>query len=230
MKFFYDLHIHSDLSPCGNNDMTPNNIVNMSYIKGLNIISVTDHNTTQNLPAIMELCDKANIKPIPGIEVTTREEVHVLCYFREINNAMQFGKLIYDSLPDIKNIPSIFGQQNIYNSKDEITGTLNKLLINATSYSLKELCILAEKYHGVIIPAHINKKANGLLEILGFIPCDMKINFIETYPNSILNNKLIENLIVLKNSDAHMLTDISEAVNFIELKSIEDIYNYLKIV
>ncbi len=230
MKYFYDLHIHSDLSPCGNEEMTPNNIVNMACIKGLNIISVTDHNTTENLPAIMELCEEMNIKAIPGIEVTTKEEVHVLCYFKELENAMKFGKIIYESLPDISNNPSIFGQQNIYNSKDEIIGALKKLLINATMYSLKELWTLAEKYHGVTVPAHINKKSNSLLGTLGFIPYDMEINFVEIYKNTTLNNKLIENLILFKNSDAHMLIDISEAVNFIELKNIEDIYEYLKIV
>ncbi|MDD3226480.1 MAG: PHP domain-containing protein, partial [Tissierellia bacterium] len=129
MKFYYDLHIHSDLSPCSSRDMTPNNIINMSLIKGLNIISVTDHNTADNLPAVMELSHKAGIKIIPGLEVTTKEEVHVLCYFKKLDKAMEFGRIIYDSLPFIKNNPEIFGEQNIYNSKDEITGTLEKLLI-----------------------------------------------------------------------------------------------------
>ena len=157
MKFFYDMHIHTDLSPCGNCDMTPNNIVNMSYIKGLNIISVTDHNTTENLPAVMELCERIGIKSVPGIEVNSKEEVHVLCYFKELHYAQQFGKLIYDSLPNIKNIPSIFGEQNIYNSGDEVIGTLDKLLINASGYSLSEIYFLAKKYHGTMVPAHINK-------------------------------------------------------------------------
>lgn len=227
MKLFYDMHIHSDLSPCGNDDMTPNNIVNMSYIKGLNIISVTDHNTTGNLSAVMELCNKAGIKLVPGIEVATREEVHVLCYFKDIYNAQQFGELIYNSLPDICNIPSIFGQQNIYNSSDEIIGTLDKLLINASSYSLTELCTLTEQYHGIMAPAHIDKKSNGILGVLGFIPSDIKIKFVEIYTKTDIDKRLIKNLNILKNSDAHNLTDISEAENYIELDDIEEIYNYL---
>ena len=229
MIFFYDMHIHSDLSPCGDFDMTPNNIVNMSYIKGLNIISVTDHNTTENLPAIMEISEKMNIKLIPGIEVTSKEEVHVLCYFKELNDALQFGKLIYNSLPDIKNIKSIFGQQNIYNYKDEIIGTLDKLLINASGYSLTEIYTMTKKYHGVMIPAHINKKSNSLLSVLGFIPFDININFVEVYPESELNEKIIKNLNILKNSDAHNLIDISEAVNSFELNNIEEVYKYLGI-
>lgn len=230
MKFFYDMHIHSDLSPCGNDDMTPNNIVNMSFIKGLNIISVTDHNTAENLPAIFELCDKAGIKAIPGIEVTTKEEVHVLCYFRELNCAMKFGKVIYDSLPDTKNIPSIFGYQNIYNINDEITGVLNKLLINASDFSLNEICSMVMSYHGIVVPAHINKKSNGILGVLGFIPSELIFNFVEVRSNELFNFEITKKLQFLKNSDAHKLTDISEADNFIELDDIENIYDYLKIL
>lgn len=233
MKFYYDLHIHSDLSPCGNEDMTPNNIVNMSYIKGLNIISVTDHNTTENLPALMEACSKMGIMAVPGIEVTSKEEVHVLCYFRELCDALKFGSLIYDSLPNIKNMPDIFGQQNIYNSLDVITGTLDKLLINASGYSLKELSIMAEIHHGNMVPAHINKKSNSILGILGFIPYDLNISIMELFGGGVgklpYDTKTLQHIKILKNSDAHSLTDISEADNCLELNIIEDIYDYLQI-
>lgn len=230
MKFYYDMHIHSDLSPCSNEDMTPNNIVNMSYLKNLNIIAVTDHNTAENLPAIYELCHRSKIKAIPGIEVTSKEEVHVLCYFKELNSALEFGKIIYDSLPNIKNIPSIFGRQNIYNSLDEVIGVLDKLLINSSRYTIKEICNMSLNYRGITIPAHINKKSNSLLGVLGFIPPDLDFKFVEIHTNSLINNELIKNLIVLKNSDAHILADISEADNYFELNNIEEIYNYLKII
>ncbi len=227
MKYYYDLHIHSDLSPCASEDMTPSNIVNMSYIKGLNIISVTDHNTTENLPSLLQLCDNRGIKFIPGIEVTTKEEVHALCYFMNLDRAMEFGRLIYDSLPDIKNIPSIFGQQNIYNNKDEVTGTLDKLLLSASGYSLEEVCSLARRYCGTMVPAHINKKTNSVLGILGFIPPGLKINFVEIYTKTEINEKDIKKYKIIKNSDAHYLTDISEAVNSIELNNADEIYKYL---
>ncbi len=229
MKYFYDLHIHSDLSPCGNADMTPNNIANMSYIKGLNIISVTDHNTTENLPAVSEVCEKIGITAVPGIEVTTKEEVHALCYFRTLNDAMLFGKIIYDSLPDIKNIPSIFGHQNIYNSQDEVTGILDKLLISASGFSLNEIDRMSEEYHGVMIPAHINKKTNSILETLGFMPTDLSIKIVEIFHKEKIDEYLIKAYKVLKNSDAHILTDISEAENSIELDGAEKIYDYLNI-
>lgn len=227
MKYFYDMHIHSDLSPCANEDMTPNNIVNMSYLKGLSIISVTDHNTCENLPAIKVLCEKTDLVFVPGIEVTTKEEVHVLCYFKNIDYAMQFGKVIYDSLPNIKNIPSIFGMQNIYNSQDEIIGSLDKLLINASAYSLKEINFMVKSYQGIMVPAHVNKTSNSLFGILGFIPSDIQICFVEVYSKLSINEKLIKNLKVLHNSDAHNLVDISEAENFFVLNSKEEVFDIL---
>lgn len=229
MKFYYDLHIHSDLSPCGNRDMTPNNIVNMAYIKGLSIISVTDHNTAGNVKPIIESGEKLDITVIPGIEVTTREEVHVLCYFKHHSHAQQFGNIIYESLPDIKNNELIFGEQNIYNSEDEIVGKLDKLLINASKYTLDEIYNLVHDYHGIIVPAHINKKSNSILGALGFIPLNLKIDFVEIFKTQAVDDKIIKKYKILYNSDAHQLVDISEPENCIELDKASDIFEYLKI-
>lgn len=229
MKYYYDLHIHSDLSPCGHKDMTPNNIINMAYVKGLNIISITDHNSIENVKVLKEVGANVGIEVIPGIEVTTREEVHVLCYFRNYYDALVFGNTVYESLPNIKNNKQIFGEQNIYNSKDEIIGQIEKLLINASKYSLEDIYKLVNKHNGVLVPAHINKKSNSILGILGFIPFELEIDFIEIYQKADVNEKLIKKYQVLKNSDAHQLTDISEPINCIELNSILEIYEYLKL-
>lgn len=229
MKFYYDLHIHSDLSPCGNNDMTPNNIINMSLIKGLSIISVTDHNSTENLPALIKASRETSLTVIPGIEVTTKEEVHLLCYFRDLSNAMDFGSVIYNSLPNVKNNPQIFGEQNIYDSQDQIIGRVEKLLLNASPYSIEDVHCLAKKYKGVMVPAHINKMTNGILGVLGFMPLNLKIDFVEIYSKAPINNKIVEKYKVLKNSDAHQLIDISEALNYFELNSLHDIYDYLSL-
>ena len=227
MKYYYDMHIHSDLSPCGSNDMTPNNIINMSLIKRLNIISVTDHNSTSNLPAVIKAGKDSGLKIIPGIEVTTKEEVHVLCYFKSLNNAMEFGSIIYDSLPNIKNNTDIFGEQNIYNCKDEITGSLEKLLVNASSYTIEDIYSIVKKYNGVMVPAHINKMTNGILGVLGFIPFNLKMDYVEVYPKVPINNKITEKYNVLYNSDAHQLIDISEALNYFELNDIDEVFDLL---
>lgn len=230
MKFYYDMHIHSDLSPCGSSDMTPNNIVNMSYIKGLNIISVTDHNTAGNLPPVVMLGEKSGIKVVPGIEVTTKEEVHVLCYFRNLIDALEFGDIIYSSLPYMKNNPVIFGEQNIYNEFDEKTGELEKLLLNAVSLSIDEVRSLAVSHHGIMVPAHINKKSNSILGVLGFMPKNLCIDFVEVYDKTEIDEKYIKGLRILRNSDAHQLVEISEAKNYLELDDIEDIYDYMNII
>ena len=229
MKYYYDLHIHSDLSPCSSSDMTPNNIINMSLIKGLNIISITDHNSAANLPAAMELSREAGIKVIPGLEVTSKEEVHILCYFKELNNATEFGSIIYDSLPLIKNNIEIFGEQNIYNSKDEITGTLEKLLINASKYTIEDIYSIVKEYKGVMIPAHINKMTNGILGVLGFMPFNLKVEHVEVYSKVPISGKTIEKYKVLYNSDSHRLIDISEAINYFDLNNIDDVYGFLGI-
>lgn len=229
MKFYYDMHIHSDLSPCGSSDMTPNNIINMSYIKGLNIISVTDHNTAGNLPAVVMLGEKAGIKVVPGIEVTTKEEVHVLCYFRNLIDALEFGDIVYSSLPHMLNNPLIFGEQNIYNELDEKTGSIEKLLLNSVSLSISEVQTLTVSHHGIMVPAHINKKSNSILGVLGFIPKNLCINIVEIYDKTEIDEKHVKGLRILRNSDAHQLVDISEAKNFFELDDIEDIYDYMNI-
>ncbi|MDD2397581.1 MAG: phosphoesterase, partial [Tissierellia bacterium] len=140
---------------------------------------------------------------------------------------MEFGRIIYDSLPFIKNNPEIFGEQNIYNSKDEITGTLEKLLINASKYTIEDIYSIVKKFNGVMIPAHINKMTNGILGVLGFMPINPKIEFVEVYSKMSIDNKITKKYKVLNNSDAHQLIDIAEAVNYFELDDIEEIYEYL---
>lgn len=230
MKYFYDFHIHSDLSPCADKDMTPNNIVNMAYIKGLNMIAVTDHNSIENYRAIEKVAKCLNIMIIPGIEINTKEEVHILSYFRDYNSAKAVSDLIYESLPDIYNKKNIFGEQNIYNENDEIVGSLDKLLINASKYSLKEIYEIVNNHNGIIVPAHVNKKNNGILGVLGFFPSDIDFDFIELSNSTELNErnkKIVSKYKRLVNSDAHMLEDISEPINYFELEKSEDIFNYL---
>ncbi|MBR5506810.1 MAG: PHP domain-containing protein, partial [Clostridia bacterium] len=156
MKLFYDLHIHSALSPCGDEDMTPNNIVNMAYIKGLDIIAITDHNSAGNARAVME-AGKGVIKVVPGMEVTTSEEVHTLCLFPDIDSAEDMSKYVRSKMTGIKNQPEIFGRQLIMNSMDEIVGEEENLLVNAVDMDIYEVSAETKKRGGLFIPAHIDK-------------------------------------------------------------------------
>ena len=106
---YYDFHIHSCLSPCGDNDMTPNNIVNMAALLGLNAIAVSDHNAVGNVRACMEVAKEVGITVLPGMEVETEEEVHILTLYPTIEAAENAALEVHKKLPTIKNRPEIFG-------------------------------------------------------------------------------------------------------------------------
>ncbi|KPU27839.1 phosphoesterase [Caloranaerobacter sp. TR13] len=233
MRLTYDLHIHSALSPCGDEDMTPNNIVNMAYIKGLDIISVTDHNTVQNVEVIMKVAKKRDILVIPGIEVTTKEEVHILCYFRNTEDSKEFQDFIYRGLPNIKNNEKLFGRQLLMDENDNIIGKVDKFLLNSTKYTIKEINDLVNRLNGALVPAHVDKKSYSILANLGFIPNELNIKTVEVSSNYFsLSTKILNSLNgynILKNSDAHYLGDINEPVMFLDLekKDINSLIEYL---
>ena len=170
MKLFCDLHIHSCLSPCGDALMTPNNIVGMAFIKQLDVIAVCDHNTARNLPAIQEVADMMGVVLLPGLEITTREEAHMLAYFDSVEAALAFSERIYPYLPPVPNNPRFFGEQQIMNAQDEVTGNEEKLLISALDLSFEECAALIRAGGGLCVPAHINRGSNGCLNALGFLP------------------------------------------------------------
>ena len=138
MELYYDFHIHSALSPCADNDMTPNNIVNMARLKGLDAIAVCDHNSTKNVMAIEKVARGAGITFLPGMEMTTAEEVHMLALFEKAQAAEAFGDMVYAALPDIPNKPDYFGEQLVMDENDEIIGKLDKLLISALPFDMDE--------------------------------------------------------------------------------------------
>ena len=122
--------------PCGDDDMTPANLVGMAAVKGLDVIALTDHNTCKNCPAAMHHGAEYGVTVIPGMELTTEEEIHVICLFPSLQDALSFDSLIGSKLMPFPNREDIFGKQQIMNEKDEVTGTVENLLINAVSVSL----------------------------------------------------------------------------------------------
>lgn len=223
MKLSYDLHIHSCLSPCGDDDMLPSNIVGMAALKGLDVIAVTDHCSCKNCPAVEKLAAAYGIVALFGMELTTQEEVHVLCLFDNVTAAMDFGELVRSYYQPILNDPEIFGKQQVVNEDDEIIGEEETLLINATDIRFDEVFGLTEKYGGVMIPAHIEKKANSLLSNLGFVPEDSRFPCFEMKHIGYLDelrekHPYLKKSRVITNSDAHYLEYINEPVNFIEAR------------
>lgn len=135
---FYDLHMHSCLSPCAEDEMTPNNICNMALIKGLEIIAVTDHNSTRQLPAVHEAAVNCGIRLLYGTEIQTSEEVHVLGLFRKLEDSQTFQTWIDERMPGIKNDPAFFGNQLLMNGQDEVIGIEDNLLLVSLDATLEE--------------------------------------------------------------------------------------------
>ncbi len=230
----YDFHIHSCLSPCGDDDMTPANIAGMAYLNDLDVIALTDHNTCKNCPALIKKAEEYGILVIPGMELTTSEEIHVLCLFRNCDDALSFDKYVYERLPDIKNNENIFGKQQIMNENDEITGNIDKLLINATTISFDYLPDILKNFNGLMIPAHINKNSDSLLSVFGFIPPSVsftcaEINKTNEKDSIISQHEYLRSCKIITDSDAHYLQDINEKIHTIEIceKNIDSIFTYL---
>lgn len=226
---YYDLHIHSALSPCGDKDMTPNNIVNMAAISGLDTIAVSDHNTVGNVRAAIEAGKRCGIKVIPGMEVETSEEVHILTLYPSIDAAEYVASRVYEKLPDIKNRPEIFGEQLYMDCDDKITGVEDKLLISPASIAFEELFDLVKSSGGLFIPAHVDRHSYSVLTNLGFIPDNVDIKNIEISKLTDVEAYLaarneLKKYNVFKNSDAHYLEDISIKDAFLKLESIDELF------
>ncbi len=227
---YYDFHIHSALSPCGDKDMTPNNIVNMAALSGLNTIAISDHNSVGNVKAAMEVGKNCGVTVIAGMEVETAEEVHILTLYPSLEAAEYAAKKVYESLPDIKNRPEIFGEQLYMNENDEVIGIEEKLLISPTTLAIEDVFELVKDCGGLFIPAHVDRHSYSVLTNLGFIPDNIPIRHIEiskkvddvkAYLDSREDLKAYK---VFRNSDAHYLQDISIKEAFIDADNVLEIF------
>lgn len=210
MNFFADLHIHSCLSPCGDNDMTPGNILGMAVVKGLEIVAISDHNAARNLPAAEKIAAAYGLLLVPAIEITTSEEVHMLGYFPDVQTAVDFGAMLKTHLPPKKNKPAFFGEQLVMNEDDEVIDHEDALLIGATDLSLEDCAAKVREVGGVPVPAHINRGSNGLLVNLGMMPPSPTFTTVEVWRHLPCPLEPMENKHVLHSSDAHYLQDIQE--------------------
>ncbi|MCL2633418.1 MAG: PHP domain-containing protein [Oscillospiraceae bacterium] len=242
IKVSYDLHIHSCLSFCANDEMTPRSIALLANMVGLDVVAVTDHNTCKNVPAFFKAAEQTNIIAIAGLELNTAEEIHTLCLFEELQAALEFEQEVV--LPNRMNIrhKENMGNQFIMDENDNIIGKDSIWLAPATMLPLYELSEKVNKYGGAIIPAHINRESWGLLSVLGDVPDDYGYGSVEIrkkdcrqgYEGEIEDLKkkypYLNKCRIIHNSDAHRLEDISLPVNFIEIeqKSAKNVIKCLK--
>jgi Predicted metal-dependent phosphoesterases (PHP family) len=213
---YYDLHIHSALSPCADDDMTPNNIVNMAMLKNLQLIAVTDHNSIKQLEAVSKVAVEKGLGFIYGLEVQTIEEVHILCYFKDYYHVQLFYSALKSKLIQLENNEEYFGKQLIFNHLDEEIARENNSLLTSAMWTLEELEHQVHLYHGAFVIAHVMDKLNSITTQLGFIPPKLKFDGIEVKDenekeNCLKANPWIEDTVWLFNSDAHQLIDIHEA-------------------
>jgi predicted metal-dependent phosphoesterase TrpH len=188
--------------------MSPSEIVRIAEERGLDVIALTDHNCALNIPAFEKACLRRGITALFGIEATTSEEFHCLCLFRAADQALTFGKKLYDNLQSRSNIPEKFGDQVYVDEDDNILGEVNKYLTGgALTYSSDILMKLVHSAEGLFIPAHIDRAAFSVSSQLGFLPPDPYDALeITTYPPP-LNTK---NLPLISCSDSHYPEDIGK--------------------
>ncbi len=217
-RYYYDLHIHSCLSPCGDDDATPANIAGIAALNGLQIAALTDHNTTANCPAFFEAARAYGVIPIAGMELTTSEDIHVICLFPTLDSALAFDREVSKHRIRIRNKPAVFGNQHIMNADDEVIGEEADLLINATTLSLDDAYDLTLSHGGACYPAHIDRPSNGMISVLGAFPespaySAYELNRAEEDEAYRARFPLIRGLRRVVSSDAHDLGAVSEAVN-----------------
>lgn len=218
----YDFHVHSCLSPCGDDTMTPSSAAGMLMLAGVQAAALTDHNSVKNCPVFFAACEQYGVLPIGGMELTTAEEIHVVCLFQTLEKTMAFGEAVEQHRIRIKNKPAFFGNQNITDMDDCVIGVENDLLPNATDLSLEQAFDLTVKLGGVCYPAHVDRESNGILAVLGDLPQCPAFRFAE-YADISSIEKLqreyprLQPLVPLFGSDAHRLEDIPDAWASLEL-------------
>ncbi len=229
-----DLHIHSVLSPCGGLLMTPQNIINRALNADLGLIAITDHNSAENIEVALKLAQNTSLKILPGMEVESSEEVHLLCLFDTLEQVLAWQKIVYSALPEIKNNEDIFGPQLLTDINDDYSDRVDRLLLTATNLSIKEIVLKVRGLGGIVIPAHIDKKNYSLISNLGFIPPGLDVFSLEIFDMSrveLLIDKFntIDKYTLISNSDAHYLQDIRMKSKFyIETTSIKELEMALK--
>lgn len=222
---YYDLHIHSALSPCSDDLMTINNIFNMAYIKGLQLIAITDHNSLKQQYYLEKIIEhdilKGKIEYVHGVELQSSEEIHLLAYFKKGSNLNVIQEWIDKHLIKVKNQSDYYGNQYIFNEFDEVIGIEDNLLISSLDLNVYQIVKKVHEFNGVVILAHVMAKRYGIYEVYHGIPDDLNYDGIEVESIKQLNElkqlcKHLKDDYVFFNSDAHNLESISEPINQID--------------
>lgn len=221
-RYYYDLHLHSCLSACADNDMTPYNIAGMAKISGLDIVALTDHNSTANCPAFFRACEEYGLTALGGMELTTSEDIHAVCLFPTLEDTMAFGEEIDAHRTKIKNKKAIFGEQYLIGDDDEVIGEDEYLLSVATDISIEDVAEYVSRHHGFCYPAHIDRDSYSVTAVLGTFPLHLPFSIFELHDGKreaeFRERYGLGDKYMICSSDAHTLDGIRDGEYFIEME------------
>lgn len=232
MKLSFDLHLHSCLSPCGDEEMSPANVAAMCALAGLDVVALTDHNSSRNCASFEQAARRHGLLAIPGMELCTREEVHVVCLFPKLEQAEAFSDYVGTKLPAVPNNRDVFGPQILMDGEDTVLGEETLLLAGAADLGLYEVPNLVASFGGLAFPAHIDRPSNSLLSQLGLWTPDLEFPLAEVSrycPPSLFERRDLRGLRHISACDAHDLTQIPDAHQYMEVpeKTPEAVLNWL---
>lgn len=232
MKLSFDLHIHSCLSPCADDDMTPADIAAMCALAGLDVVALTDHNSTGNCAAFARAAARHGLLAVPGMELCTKEEVHVVCLFPDLGQADSFSAHVRALLPGRANDPAVFGRQLLMDDMDGVLGEETALLAGAADIGLYEVPALVRSFGGIAYPAHIDRQANSLLSQLGVWDPELDFPLAEVSlhcPETLFQRRDLKNIRHISACDAHYLHQIPDEYQYMDIseKSTVSVLNWL---
>jgi hypothetical protein len=225
-----DLHIHTVLSPCAEVEMIPPLIVERALEQHLDLIAITDHNASANVQAVMDAARETGVKVWAGMELQTREEVHVLCLFDTVRQLRALQAELELALPNLPNNPARLGEQFIVDQHGDFSAREERLLLISADITLEGLVREVNALRGIAIPAHIDRVENGLIPLLGFVPPGLDVPALEISANISARDarakfRLPEQLAVIRGSDAHWLDAIGSAVTEFDLEGTRSVAN-----
>jgi len=210
-----DLHLHTVVSPCAEVEMIPPLIVRQALALGLGLIAVTDHNTAENAGAVVAAARGTCLAVLPGMEVQTREEAHILCLFDTVDQALCWQEVVYAHLPDLENREEFFGAQFVVDETGEYLRTNRRLLLTSTTLAVEEVVGRVAGLGGLTIAAHVDRRAYSLVTSLGFIPPGLGLAAVEvTRPDIIMDERLIGRRPLIVSGDAHRLNEMRASTLF----------------
>lgn len=230
MRVYCDLHIHTAASPCGDELMSPHNIVNMAKLKGLDIIAITDHQTSCNVQAVKEVGQQNGLLVIPGLEIECAEEFHLIALLPSCEAAKHIEADVRKGMLKIKNKPEVFGHQLCLNEQSEVIDEIQDFLLVATNQTAYEIAQKVRAVGGVIYPAHIDRNSYSIISQLGVLPEKPSFTALEISKEANLEQYMrrYKEYHIIQSSDAHYLQDINERQQCIELSevSISALFNW----